>query len=447
MHKALVEEHIESQARNGYIRDVGNHIRNDYNRNVRSYTRSVCFGNYVEFDIVEVAQRCGIPIIKPVGNKELGARCPFCGDSENPTHCHLYLEPRRGLYYCHKCGEGGNTLKLYAAMRGITTKEAYKELLKACYYIPTLRSVRKTEVRINIEEEVIAPLERRDKVYRALLEMLPLLSRHRADLLRRGLPADVIERNMYRSLPCKKENRERIAGTLAEKYSLIGIPGFYQEEDGKWTMVPVKGYAIPVRDPKGRIQGLQCRLDDPTSGAKYIWFSSRGRKNGTGARTWIHVTEPVGQSPKERVWITEGPLKADIAAHYLGVRFLGVPGVTSWKRVMTVVEEMGVKEVVLAYDMDQLQNPAVEKAAGNLKAELEKNSVAVITAKWPPETGKGIDDACVTLTRERKVVTEETFIEGELRVTKTKTVTVTETVKVEGREGLFTRLFRFITGR
>jgi hypothetical protein len=384
--------------------------------------------DFVRFDILEVARRCGIPIMKKTPGGEWGARCPFCGDSQNPQHFHLYLEPEKGLYYCHRCGENGNVIELYAAMRGVDTKTAYRELAGATYQLPEIRFDPSKIIKIQPEEN-IAPVEKRDAVYRLLLELLPLLPHHRADLLRRGLSEAVIQRNAYRSLPARPENRLRISGELAKRCDPSGVPGFYINEAGNWDMVSAPGYLIPVRDPKGLIQGMQVRLDNVKNGHKYVWFSSRGRKGGCGAKVWVHVADPIGKPPEGRVWLTEGPLKADAAACFLGVRFLGVPGATAWSNVLETAKGVGAKEVVIAYDADQKENPVVKKAADGLAQELKENGLAVVPAEWPPEMGKGIDDVCVTLTKERKVVTEAYFLEG-VKVTRTRTVT--ETVKIEG---------------
>ena len=35
----------------------------------------------------------------------------------------------KGLFYCHRCGEGLNAVSLYAKVYGTSTQDAYKELL------------------------------------------------------------------------------------------------------------------------------------------------------------------------------------------------------------------------------------------------------------------------------------------------------------------------------
>ena len=46
------------------------------------------------------------------GNKELVTRCPFCGDSKNPSHAHFYISvPQNDMeisfYNCKKCPAAG----------------------------------------------------------------------------------------------------------------------------------------------------------------------------------------------------------------------------------------------------------------------------------------------------------------------------------------------------
>lgn len=400
--------------------------------------------DFLEFDILEVARRCGIPIIKQLPDGQWLARCPFCGDSRRENHGHLTLDPRTGRYHCKKCWEGGYAVGLYARIRGTDTKTAYKELAVASGQIPEIQYDPRRVVQV-APEEPMAGIDRRHEVYAALLDLLKLTPRHHADLLRRGLPESIIIRNQYRSSPDDAERRwavcERLIRAIGEPG---GIPGFYKNKAGKWDLVAPPGYFVPVRDGHGRIQGLQVRLDAPKDGAKYIWLSSRGRPEGCGARTWVHVAEPVGQAPTDRIWVTEGPLKGDVAAMYLGVRFLAVPGAAVWRDVAVIVRELGARQVVLAYDADLRENPVVARAAGDLAADLKANRLKVVPASWPPEIGKGVDDACVTLTREHKEVTEAVFVSG-FKVTRTRTVT--ESVKIEGAPPSFLqRLGRLLWG-
>ena len=49
-----------------------------------------------------------------------------------------------------------------------------------------------------------------------------------------------------------------------------------------------KGFFVPVFDEKNRIQALSIHLDEPFNGMTSLWFSSKGRINGTTTRNYIY---------------------------------------------------------------------------------------------------------------------------------------------------------------
>ena len=82
-----------------------------------------------------------------------------------------------------------------------------------------------------------------------------------------------IQKNGYKSTPVfgfrKLTERLIEAGCTVE-----GVPGFYQEEDGAWSIRfkrKCSGFLIPVRTIEGYIVGMQIRLDYPFDHTKYIW--------------------------------------------------------------------------------------------------------------------------------------------------------------------------------
>ena len=408
---------------------------------------------YVEFDILEVAQRCGAQIVKQVRNNQWLARCPLCGDSANPKSAHLYLKRDTGEYYCHHCREGGFTVGFYAKKREIDTKTAYRELLQYVGHIPDI--VFNSSKIVRIPENPLAPVERRHEVYTAMLKFLPLYPLHLEDLKRRGLPEEVIKRNGYKSYPAVPALRRRVADALADRFDLSGVPGFYVDKAGKWSFAPYPdGYFVPVRDPAGRIQGCQIRVlpyDPAKHNGKYTWFSSAGRKQGARASQWLHAAIPPGVEVKGRVWLTEGALKADIASYYLGVPFVASPGNCQVRNLLSLLESMGVEEVVMAYDADRHTNENVQREVEKLEVGMSAVGIRVEPAVWPVKkiegrglVPKGIDDACLLRAKRSLPLSEEVF----LTVTETRTkkvtvetavdresVTVEETVtkKYEGR--------------
>jgi len=398
---------------------------------------------YVEFDILEVAQRCGVQILKPLRNGQWLARCPFCGDSANPKHGHLYLKPDTGEYKCHHagCDAKGFTIGLYANLHGIDTKTAYKELLNFTGKVPDIVLNKNNVVRI--VENPVAPLERRHEVYSAMLELLPLYPLHLEDLLRRGLPEDVIKRNGYKSYPAVSVLRIKVADQLAGQYDLEGVPGFcINEKSRKWDFAPYPdGYFIPIRNHLGQIQGCQFRVlpyDKIKHSGKYTWFSSIGRECGTKASQWLHLAIPPGTEIGKRVWLTEGALKADIASYFMRVPFVATPGNCSVENLVSVLKSLGIEEVVMAYDADQQINQNVKREVEKLDVGISSVGIQVVPAIWPVKIKdgrvipKGIDDACLIRAKRSLSLSEEVF----LSVTETKTRKLT--VKASSEQGSVT---------
>lgn len=341
---------------------------------------------YIEFSILDVATRLGLKITGVYGD-EYTAKCPLCGDKPDSHRGHLYLNVKTNQYYCHLCGNGGGSLKLYASCRGLDYKEAYKELINDLY-IEQLNCNRKiTTVR---NEEYIAPLEERDRVYNALLDILTLEKEHIQNLKKRGLELKDIAELKYRSVPTNKEKIMEICDKLSRQYKLKGIPGFYTN-NGKWTFDCPSGIFIPVRDINGKIKGMQIRIDEPGDKGKYRWFSSNGRENGVKARSWAHITKNRGAE----IVITEGPLKADVAAKLSGATFIGLPGVNAVKELETTLQELKLPKnsvVYIAYDMDKKKNIQVLNAEKKVVEKIEEIGLVSKVIEWDYEKGKGIDD-------------------------------------------------------
>ncbi|QGP94100.1 hypothetical protein MGLY_35250 (plasmid) [Neomoorella glycerini] len=249
------------------------------------------------------------------------------------------------------------------------------------------------------QEAPLASIDNRDRVYRNFLRLLDLYLRHRQDLLRRGLSEFEIKRNGYKSVPDHVPPWSICRKLIQCGLDLTGIPGFYRARSrhggSYWTFNSSPAYFIPVRDAKGRIQALQRRMDDTTDG-KYKLFSGHTSQGGCSCGTPAHMARPA-EIKDRRVWITEGPLKADIAATYLGAVVIGAQGAASWKPVVPEVLELGTAEVVIAYDRDQETNEAVAKGKRMLAAELKKLGITVREAIWRARSKeeKGIDDALV----------------------------------------------------
>lgn len=83
---------------------------------------------YDKIPIVDTARRCGLVLdSRTLRRKEVEASCPFCGD-HGPGKYHLSLNTGTDQYRCNLCGAHGNSVSLYARIKGICNKEAYLEL-------------------------------------------------------------------------------------------------------------------------------------------------------------------------------------------------------------------------------------------------------------------------------------------------------------------------------
>lgn len=289
-------------------------------------------------------------------------------------------------YRCNLCGARGNSVSLFARVKGVSNKEAYLELRDAGKVYPM--PVQPTP---QTQERQPLALEVRHQIYSEMLDYLTLLPKHRENLLERGLSEARIEQNQYRSMPETDRGRRLLASLLrAGGHDLLGLPGF-RTYYGEWTLSGPKGFLIPVRDKDGLIQGMKIRLDqEETPARKYRWLSSRSLPNGTRSYSWVHIT---GNTRSKRAFLTEGPLKGDVASFLANdALFVCIGGVNALGGLTDALRSLGVQEVVEAMDMDQNTNQQVRGAILTIRREVQKiRSIRYSKYTWNPAY-KGVDD-------------------------------------------------------
>ena len=237
----------------------------------------------------------------------------------------------------------------------------------------------------------IANITTRDLVYRRLLERFTLTSEHRSNLGSRGLTADQIDGGGYGSLP-ERDRREKVFALVEEfgKRDILATPGFY-EQDGEVRVYARPGMLVPVRDLAGRVQAVCIRADGAPKGRKYTWLSSVKIEGGVGPGSPIHAA--LGLAPPQRtIRITEGALKADIAARLSGVPTIAVPGVGNWKGTIQVLKDARAETARIAYDADARSNIHVANPLRDLFDALAEAGFRVELEVWDESDGKGIDD-------------------------------------------------------
>ena len=308
------------------------------------------------FTIVDVAYLLNLHV-RHKNTASLDVDCPFCGEKKGK----LNLNTKKNVFKCNRCGESGGMLSLYGKIYGLDNQAAYEEIKGALgrnEQAPSYQ-VRKREIvpkEPEISGAVPAPDHVRHKTYSMFFSMLVLADTHRKNLLKRGFTDRQIEENGYKSTPVF--GFKKLTGKLLEAGCTVkGVPGFYQDKDGEWTIHfsnKSSGFLVPVRNVDGLTVGAQIRLDHPYDGRKYIWLSSAGFFLGTSSGSPVHLA---GSPGEKTVFITEGPLKGDLAHALSGRTFGCVPGANQYANLPPFLQEMklmGTENVYEAYDMDKL---------------------------------------------------------------------------------------------
>ena len=224
------------------------------------------------FNIRDIAELLNLHV-RHKNTQSLDVDCPFCGDRKGKLNLNL----KKNVFKCNRCGESGGMLDLYGKVYGVDRQTACREIKDALgrnetapAYQVTYREVKPKEP--EIENAPPASDEEKNKTYTMLFSMLVLAESHKKNLLARGFSEEQIEQNGYKSTPVfgfRKLTKKLMDAGCTVK----GVPGFYQEEDGTWSIYfnpKSAGYLVPVRNIDGLIVGAQIRLDHPYDGRKYI---------------------------------------------------------------------------------------------------------------------------------------------------------------------------------
>jgi hypothetical protein len=202
-----------------------------------------------------------------------------------------------------------------------------------------------------------------------------------------------MNRRRYGSLPV--QGRAGVARQLRERCgdAVLQVPGIImRERDGRHylSLAGAAGLLVPVRDLAGRVVALLVRRDaDDRPGPRYCDVSST-RHGGPGPGAPAHV--PIGVAHRaEVVRITEGALKADVAAALSDLPTIGAAGL-AWRPALSILRELGARTARLAFDADARDKAPVARALAACAEDLAAAGLAVEIERWPAPH-KGIDDA------------------------------------------------------
>lgn len=352
-----------------------------------------------DFDISDILPLCKINANVWPGRASIDVNCPFCGDDRK----HLNINLRKNVWRCNKCDAHGGMLELYAQMYDVSTTEAYRQIEKQLGK-EQCPSDRPKRVEVNVSRAdpyEPAEIEKRDVAYRFLLTNMRLTDFHRQNLRSRGLTDAQIDEQFYRSVPVIGHDKI-VAKMLASGIDPKGVPGFYyKNRNGRfvWTLRDYpSGIMIPVRDIQGRIEGIQIRLDN-TDRRKFRWLSTNEKLDrdgnelfpgGSHTYSWCHYAGPVIST----MYLTEGPMKANVIHSLSGRSVIAVPGVNcedQFVKNMELLRQRGVRHIVLAFDMDKRVNENVQKAQAKMEQIIKSAEMKLTVLEWPAEQ-KGLDD-------------------------------------------------------
>lgn len=168
--------------------------------------------------------------------------CPFCGSKR------FGMNIKKGTGHCFKCGATADSTSYYAATTGQSLNDARDDIKHRLNIPDEYGKLPERKVYKERKQESLAPIDVRDKTYRAFLDELILSQKNYDNLKARGFSDDDIVAKGYKTFPSVENTLfEDLCRRLLNKgCTLSGVPGFYQNDKGEWTFVRITpGIIIP----------------------------------------------------------------------------------------------------------------------------------------------------------------------------------------------------------
>ena len=349
--------------------------------------------------------------------------CPFCSSKKVNKNMGINLSEEK--FNCFSCGvHGRGATQFHAYLNNISTKDAYQELMTQLGYFNSGNNSKSFPKRERTAPQIEAPVMQsteakddvKNKTYTMMISRMKLSKSHLEDLLSRGFTEEEIQNLGYVSYP--KALDEGITPEYFDipKYltnhgaELNGIPGFYRTKNKNvWTLPKKKGgIMVYYRNFYNEITGIQIRKNnedikyDEETGEheqKYTWLSSNGFKDGCKATSKVHFAcdfewnkEKMQFQPVIKngiIVLTEGAMKADLTHAITALPLMAVPGVScafeALKKTIPLLKDIGLKKIVIAYDMDKVMNINVLESLEKMKKLIISFGVDVDDLYWSNE--------------------------------------------------------------
>ncbi len=395
-------------------------------------------GNYdFPFTISDIALRVMNLNVRRQMTGRMYVDCPLPGCNPKKKS-KMKLDTVHDSFHCYYCGETGGMLKLYSLTHNdISSSDAYHEICQALGTGERKPAAQPDRNASGSKVPAAVPqLEQADTAVihgtlSALLQLLTLSPCHRQNLRDRGLTDEQIDRLGYKSTPKAWECMPLTERLIQQGCTVQGVPGFYQLENGKWTVKfnsYTAGVIVPARSIGGQVCGAQIRLDNPfkdkdagpdETGTKYIWLSSCGKHMGVTSGSPVHF---VGDPYAKTVYVTEGFLKADISHCLTNRTFAATAGgnnVFGLDSLFALLARNGTELIVEAADMDKYRNIHIVKGASKISEMALSHKLKCRPLVWNPNY-KGFDDWQLALKKKkenpvkgvRKMTFKERFLYG-----------------------------------
>ncbi len=343
---------------------------------------------YENINITNVVNQLHLKKIYTNGTN-IYAICPFCQSSEEKNG-YLKINTIKNVYICKKCEASGSSIDLYANVKYITTKEAFKMLLKES---PVLDNMPYT-YNNPVKDEYY-----RDIVYRSFLEKLKLNDLHYKKLKSMNFTDEYIRDKLFKSIENHNSKKKKICIELqSEGFKLDGIPGFFQDKDFKWSYKSHKGIFIPVI-LENKIQGLRVLLDNKYGlDTENIWFSSNNEYNGTKASNWpmvlkdknVNWIDMYNSNNKKSIIIATEMILAHKLFNNTNKTVIGIPNNIDKDLILNIVKRMNASEVFLYADKYTILHTSCLMYENTIEA-LERNNIRVDFRVALTETDIGND--------------------------------------------------------
>lgn len=141
-------------------------------------------------------------------------RCPFC-QHKNEKNGYMKINAINNLYICDNCESRGTSIDLYAKIKHIDTKEAFKQLLKEIPVLDDMPYVYNNPVKDEYH---------RDIVYCNFLDLQQLNKFHKEKLKNMGFTDEYILKNRFKSIENRSKKKKEICMKLQNQgFKLDGI--------------------------------------------------------------------------------------------------------------------------------------------------------------------------------------------------------------------------------